>query len=213
MFSCALFRGQMKPEFMKMNPEIFVIFHRNMTVFPGIWEKDNPLFFQRVETVDFHSSEILRTLRHQSTSMGLFQSSKRVKKDKNPEIAPKIQAFNWPSFAEGENGTLHGQINRVDGYDFMHVVLKGDLKIKTPKGCHIVFQTKEGEVNCKSDSRDIESFYSDALQQGLTQFDFLLDKPLKNQLKKGVSSIRLTFKKNTYSFDISDPNRFRFLMK
>ena len=145
--------------------------------------------------------------------MALFGLVPTSKKDADKTIAPNIEKFNWPTIAQGEHGTLHAQINEVNGYRFIHVVLKGLPKVKTPKGCLITFHTADGDVDCMSDTREIESYYSNELQLGLTEFDFLPDAELKKQLKKGISSITLNLKKKDYAFEMKDQNRFKALLK
>lgn len=145
--------------------------------------------------------------------MALFGIVGSAKRDIDKSIAPNVQKFNWPTIAEGEHGTLHAQINEVNGYRFIHMVLKGDPKIKTPKGCLITFHTANGAVDCMSDTREIESYYSNELQLGLTEFDFLPDAELKKQLKNGISSFTLKLKKKEYTFEMKDQNRFKALLK
>lgn len=121
-------------------------------------------------------------------------------------VTPKIEAFDEPSFAEGESGTLHGGTYVVDGYTFLQIVLYGSPKVKTTKGCTLTFSGTTLDLTVQSETREIESYYSESLQKGLTQFELFLDDDLRKEFRKGVKTISITFPKRfgktTHSFDV-----------
>lgn len=119
----------------------------------------------------------------------------------------QVQEFSAPSFGEGPDGTLHGGRSDADGYKFLTIVLFGSPKIKCVKGCKLEFKSKSGTITCSSDTKDIESIYSEGLAKGITAFEIYLDDELYRSLKAPITSVTMTFPrklfgKDTYSFDV-----------
>lgn len=111
----------------------------------------------------------------------------------------KIEAFRKPSFASGDEGSLHGERSDADGYKFLRVTLFGSPKIKSVKGCTLEFKNNSGvTIKCSSDTKDIESEYSDTLSKGLTEFEIYLDDELYQSLKKPMNSVTITFPKKLF---------------
>lgn len=128
----------------------------------------------------------------------------------------QVQEFNAPSFGEGPAGTLHGGRSDADGYKFLTIVLFGSPKIKAVKGCELEFTGKSGTIKCNSDTKDIESIYSEGLAKGLTVFEIYLDDELFKSLKTPITSVTMTFKrklfgKDTYSFDVKNKAFAKFI--
>lgn len=128
-------------------------------------------------------------------------------------VAPKVKAFNEPSFATGEAGTLHGARTDANGYKFLRIRLYGSPEIKTFKGCEVAFSGSRKSVKLKSDTKEIESYYSQSLKKGITEFEvYLSDEDLAN-LKMDVDTITIDFgkagffKRLEYSFRV-DAKKF-----
>ena len=118
-----------------------------------------------------------------------------------------INEFKKPSFGRGDAGTLHGVRSDADGYKFLHITLFGSPKVKVVKGCTLEFDTPDGTIKCISDTKDIESVYSDKLGKGLTEFEIYLNDELFQEFKKRITGVTITFPKklfgkHVYSFDI-----------
>lgn len=110
----------------------------------------------------------------------------------------KVQEFNKPSFGEGDVGTLHGERSDANGYKFLRITLFGSPKIKSVKGCTLDFQSNIGAITCSSDTKDIESVYSDTLTKGITEFEIYLDDELYQSLKKPITSVTISFPKRPF---------------
>ncbi len=142
---------------------------------------------------------------------------KSIKNDLDAVRAPQIEKYNVPSFGEGEFGTLHGGRSDTNGYKFLTVHLLGTPKIKVVKGCTVTFEGPEGSFTMKSDTKDIETFYSDSLKKGVTEIELFLDKDNLALLKKPINKMTLDygksglFKKHSYSFDV-DAKKFKKIL-
>ncbi len=128
----------------------------------------------------------------------------------------QVQAFKAPVLGKGEAGTFHAGRSDANGYRFLQVVLFGSPKVKCVKGCSIEFTTPKGTISCKSDTKDIESIYSDTLKKGLTAFEIYLDDELFQQLKSPITGVKMTFPrklfgKDAFEFDIQK-NKFSKLI-
>lgn len=133
------------------------------------------------------------------------------------KVTEQVQAFKAPTIGKGEAGTFHAGRSDANGYRFLQIVLSGSPKVKCVKGCSIEFESSKGTISCKSDTKDIESIYSNTLKKGLTAFEIFLDDELYKQLKSPITGVKMTFPrklfgKDTFSFEINK-NQFSKLMK
>lgn len=144
---------------------------------------------------------------------------KDIKNDLEASRVPQIKAYNVPSFGEGEVGTLHGGRSDSNGYKFLTIHLFGSPKVKVVKGCTVTFNGPDGSFTIKSDTKDIESYYSSKLQKGVTEFEIFLDKDNLTQLKKPIDEMTLDFgksglfKKHQYSFKVDGKKFKKFLLE
>jgi hypothetical protein len=96
-------------------------------------------------------------------------------------VRPKVAAYNEPSFASGDVGTLHGKRTDANGYKFLRIHLYGSPEIKVFKGCKATFEySKLGNKSSfvlNSDTKEIESYYSTSLRKGITEIEFYLTDP------------------------------------
>lgn len=114
-----------------------------------------------------------------------------------------IQNFKAPTFAKGDAGTLHGVRSDADGYKFLRIALFGSPKIKVVKGCTLEFKNNSGAtLKCSSDTKDIESVYSDKLKKGITEFEIYLDQELLQSLKKPMNTVTITFPKKLFGKEV-----------
>jgi len=129
----------------------------------------------------------------------------------------QVESFKAPILGKGEAGTLHAGRSDANGYRFLQIVLFGTPKVKCVKGCTLEFETSKGTISCSSDTKDIESIYSETLEKGLTPFEIYLDDELFQQLKSPIKAVNVTFPrklfgKDKYSFSI-DSAKFSKLFK
>jgi len=138
--------------------------------------------------------------------MAYYNIAKHAKRNLDKLVTPKIQAFDEPSFATGEFGTLHGGTYTVDGYSFLNIKFFGSPRIKTVKGCTLTFSGKSSEYTVQSETKEIDSYYSESMQKGITEFELFLDDETRKELRQGVQSVSITFPKlfgkTTYSFEM-----------
>jgi hypothetical protein len=142
---------------------------------------------------------------------------KDIKNDLEAVRGPQIENYNIPSFGTGEFGTLHGGRSDTNGYKFLTVHLFGSPKLKVVKGCTVTFDGPEGSFTVKSDTKDIESFYSGKMKKGVTEFELFLDKDILAELKKPIDKMTLDFgksglfKKHEYTFEV-DTKKFKKIL-
>ena len=124
----------------------------------------------------------------------------------------QVEAFKAPVLGKGEAGTLHAGRSDANGYRFLQIVLFGSPKVKVVKGCSLEFETSQGTITCSSDTKDIESIYSETLEKGLTAFEIYLDDDLFRQMKSPIRSVKMTFPRKLFGKDIFtfevDKNKF-----
>lgn len=131
-------------------------------------------------------------------------------------VESAIENFKAPSFAKGDVGTLHGVRSDADGYKFLRIALFGSPKVKVVKGCTLEFKNNSGDtVTCSSDTKDIESVYSDKLKKGITEFEIYLDDEVLRSFKKPMNTVTITFPKKLFgkvvcSFDIQSKAFVKF---
>lgn len=139
---------------------------------------------------------------------------KAIKQDLEKSIVPQLEKYNVPSFGEGEAGTLHGGRSDANGYKFLTIHLFGSPKIKVVKGCTVTLKGPDGNTSLKSDTKDIESYYSSSMKKGITAFEIYLDKDTEKLLRQPFTEITLDFgksglfKKHQYSFTV-DNKKFK----
>lgn len=132
---------------------------------------------------------------------------KDIQRDLDASIRPQLEAYNEPSFAKGEAGTLHAARTDTNGYKFLRIRIFGSPKVKVKKGCTAHFTGPGTDFTLTSDTKDIESYYSKSMQKGITEFEFYLDKDALALFKQPVEHITLNFGKSglfkqmVYEFD------------
>ncbi len=121
---------------------------------------------------------------------------KNIKRDLDAIVTPKIEAFKEPSFAKGDVGTLHGARTDTNGYKFLRIRLFGSPQVKVVKGCTLTFSSPDTHFTLKSDTKDIESYYSKSLGKGITEFEIYLSDKELTLLKQRVEKISVDFGKS-----------------
>jgi len=136
-------------------------------------------------------------------------------------IRPKVQAFNEPSFGIGDAGTLHGKRADANGYAFLRIILFGTVNVKIFKGCTVIFTntTTKKNIEIASDTQEIESYFSESLGKGMTEFEIYLKAEQFEQLRQqSHDSLTINFgktgifKREKYTFEV-DTTQFSALLQ
>ena len=141
---------------------------------------------------------------------------KDAKKFLDKAAMVQVEAFKQPSFGKGDAGTLHGERSDANGYRFLRITLFGTPNIKCVKGCTLIFEGASGNITCASDTKDIESVYSETIGKGITTFEIYLDDELFQSLKTPINGVRMTFPrklfgKDSFSFQVESAAFSKFL--
>lgn len=146
---------------------------------------------------------------------------KHLRESLDELITPKIKAYNEPIFATGAMGTLHGKRTDLNGYQFFRIHLLGSPEIKSYNGCSAIFCGANEKINfvLKSDTKEIDSYYSQALGRGITEVEFLVDDLIVRNLNNRLyDSITLDFgkigffRRKKYRFNI-DPAALKIALE
>lgn len=84
----------------------------------------------------------------------------------------KIENVKGEKIASSINGGIWAEINELSEYSFLDIIVIGKMKIKTFEGCEIVFQGAEKVLKLLSDTKEIESNYSNVSNRFITEISF-----------------------------------------
>lgn len=84
----------------------------------------------------------------------------------------KIENVSGEKIAISENGGIWAQITELSEYSFLDIIVVGNMKIKTFEGAEIIFQGAEKELKLISDTKEIESNYSNVSNRFITEISF-----------------------------------------
>lgn len=109
-----------------------------------------------------------------------------------------IQNIKGKKLAESKVGQLFGSFQNLSGYEFLNVSILSATNIKTFKGCELVFETDNGSILMPSDTKEIESDFSNVSNRWLTKISFILNESEKDLVSNGnFKSVTLNFKKTS----------------
>ncbi|MUU77285.1 hypothetical protein [Winogradskyella endarachnes] len=109
-----------------------------------------------------------------------------------------IQNIKGTKLAESKLGQLFGSFQNLAGYEFLNVSILSTTNIKTLKGCELVFETDKRSILIPSDTKEIESDFSNVSNIWLTKVSFILNESEKNMIVNGsFKSVTLNFKKRS----------------
>ena len=122
------------------------------------------------------------------------------------QIEPTIE--NRISVADGEQigisqyGGIWIKYQELVDYQFMNVLIVGKIKHKTFKGCQLVFTSQNSELKLTSDTREIESDFTDVSNRYVTQMSFdITNENIDIITNNEAIKVDLIFEKNTESFE------------
>ncbi|WP_420572330.1 hypothetical protein [Kordia sp.] len=143
--------------------------------------------------------KLLKSIDKLLASMGNVRAMERTHIDTYTEN--KMQEVAGEQIATSEQGGIWAALQELNGYVFMEVTILGTTKIKTFKGCTLTF-LGDTELTLPSDTKEINSDFSNVSTRWMTQISFEITKKDLNYIKKKkYNQIRLDFKKKSLLFD------------
>lgn len=104
--------------------------------------------------------------------------------------------------AESGDGQLYTHFGELNGYLFMDAVIFSRTNIKTLKGATFTFDGKDTDLVLNSDTKEIESDYSNVSDRFMTNVTFYIDEKELDLIKKrNFDTVRITFKKKGLTFN------------
>lgn len=102
-----------------------------------------------------------------------------------------------------ENGGIWIEFQELVEYNFMNIIVIGRKKHKTFDGCELVFLSDNSELKLISDSREIESDFSNVSNRWITAISFdVTNQNIDMITNKEATKVNLNFKKDSESFEI-----------
>jgi ribonuclease HI len=115
----------------------------------------------------------------------------------------KISNVDGELIASSQFGGIWIKFQELADYQFMNVLVVGKHKHKTFKGCEMVFKTENSELKLFSDTREIESDFTNVSSRWVTQMTFdITNENIDVITNKEFIKVDLIFEKNTESFEI-----------
>lgn len=109
-----------------------------------------------------------------------------------------ISKIKGEKIAESEFGQLFVDFQDLAGYEFLNAIVLSGTNIKTYKGSSLVFYCDEIKVVLTSDTKEIESDFSNISNRWLTKISFVVtSKDKKMILEKKFDNVSLNFKKKS----------------
>jgi len=100
--------------------------------------------------------------------------------------------------AESEYGQLFVSHQHLNGYNFLNASILSGSNIKTFKGCAIVFESGDSKISISSDTKDIESDFSNVSNRWLTKVSFIIDESQKTMISnKDFDNVFINYKKKS----------------
>ena len=102
-----------------------------------------------------------------------------------------------------ENGGIWIEFQELSDYQFMNIIVIGKKKFKTFDGCELVFVSNNSELKLVSDSKEIESDFSNVSNRWITQIAFeITNVNIEMISNKEATNVHLNFKKDSETFEI-----------
>ncbi len=116
-------------------------------------------------------------------------------------MTKKISAYKELPFAQAGQCALFREDYELAGYEFVTFTVIANFAQKTYDGCRMIVSTQAGESVFESDTKEIDTDYSDSLHLGLTEFEFENPPELKSLLDSpDVRKLTFLFKKGEITF-------------
>ena len=109
-----------------------------------------------------------------------------------------IMNIKGDKMAESEDGQVFGSFQNLSGYDFLNISILSYTNIKTFKGCNLVFETKDKSITIPSDTKEIESDFSNVSNRWLTKVSFIINESEKEMVSEGnFENVSINYKKTS----------------
>ncbi|MGJ8685089.1 MAG: hypothetical protein ACSHWW_10725 [Nonlabens sp.] len=104
--------------------------------------------------------------------------------------------------ADCDQGELFADFQELVGYEFLNLSVLSSFPIKTIKGATLDYHKNNKTIHLiKSDTKEIESDYSNVSNRYITKIDFILSKEEKEFIyNPGEVKVDLLFKKQRITF-------------
>ncbi|KAB8152742.1 hypothetical protein EZY14_013050 [Kordia sp. TARA_039_SRF] len=144
--------------------------------------------------------KLLKSVDKVLARMGSSKATERAYNE--PLTAEMIQQIPGEQLGVSEAGGIWAGIQELNGYVFMELIILDTTKIKTFKGITVTF-LGENELTLESDTKEINSEFSDIFNRWLTQISVEISKKELNFIKKKkYNQIQLSFKKKALLYDV-----------
>ena len=115
----------------------------------------------------------------------------------------RILNVSGEQIASIENGGIWIEFQELSDYQFMNIIVIGKKKFKTFDGCELVFVSNNSELKLVSDSKEIESDFSNVSNRWITQIAFeITNVNIEMISNKEATNVHLNFKKDSETFEI-----------
>ena len=110
----------------------------------------------------------------------------------------KIQNIKGKKIAESNFGQLYITFQNLTGYEFLNAIVLSGSNIKTFKGCDLVLEQQGQQTIIPSDTKDIESDYSNVSNRYMTKLSFIINTSQKKMITNGqFDTIYINYKKKS----------------
>lgn len=109
-----------------------------------------------------------------------------------------IKSIKGKKIAQSEYGQLFVSFQHLANYEFLNISVISATNIKTLKGCKLVFESKNQIFTLTSDTKEIESDFSNVSNRYLTKISFIIDEKEKKMISsRSFEKVFLNFKKKS----------------
>tara|TARA_R110002111_G_C5937194_1_gene367325 strand:+ start:658 stop:1101 length:444 start_codon:yes stop_codon:yes gene_type:complete len=107
-----------------------------------------------------------------------------------------ITSIKGNKIAESKFGQIYISYQNLSGYEFLNASILSSTNIKTYKGCNLVFETNNKNIVIPSDTKEIESDFSNISNRWLTKVSFIINESNKAMISSGnFESVTIHYKK------------------
>jgi hypothetical protein len=109
-----------------------------------------------------------------------------------------IKKIKGKKIAESAFGQLFVSYQSLSDFEFLNVSVLSGTNIKTTKGCDLMFESKGEKIIIPSDTKEIESDFSNVSNRYLTKISFIIEETDKQMISNGnFEKVFLNYKKKS----------------
>ncbi len=144
--------------------------------------------------------KLFKTIDKVLASFGNIKAMERTHVDTFTENL--IKNIKGKKIAESEFGQLFITYQILSNYEFLNVSVLSGTNIKTTKGCKLVFESQNDRIAIVSDTKEIESDFSNVSNRYLTKISFIINNDQKKMVSNGnFNKVFLNYKKKSLPMD------------